>query len=89
MISLLVKMFDFVFSLGINIIKIFLYWGLLFFIVILVFRDLIYLFERERARQGEQAGEGAEGEADSPLSRSPMQDLMQGLIPVPWNQDLS
>ena len=33
-----------------------------------VFKDFIYLFERERAHK---RGSGAEGEADSPLSREP------------------
>ena len=40
---------------------------------------------RKREREGEKGEGGTEGEADSLLSREPN----AGLIPGPWNHDLS
>ena len=62
----------------------------------IAFKDSTYLLERKREREkkkGEsthahmctQAGAGADGEADSLLSREPHVDS----IPGPWDHDLS
>ena len=48
------------------------------------FLKTLFIWERERERKA-QAGGGAEGEADSPLSKKPN----AGLIPGPWDHDLS
>ena len=57
-------------------------------LLLLFFKDFIYLFERERERKRKvPAGGGAEGEgeADSPLSREPT----EGLDPRARDHDLS
>ena len=53
-------------------------WGAM---VPFVFKDSIYLFEKEQARERAEA----EGQADFPLTGSPM----QGSIPGLWDHDLS
>ena len=54
-------------------------------IFVVVFKDFIYLFDRQRSQAGREAdGERGRG-AGSPLSREP--DV--GLIPGLWDHDLS
>ena len=45
----------------------------------------VYLFDRAITQAG--GGAEGEGEADSPLGREP--DMGRGLIPGPWDHDLS
>ena len=55
------------------------------------FLKILFIYLRERGRA--QAGGGAEGEADSPLSREPWEPAGAwpgaGWIPGPWDQDPS
>jgi len=53
----------------------------------LFFKGFIYLFDRDTAREGTQAGRVGEGEAGFPWEGAG--SLMWSLIPGLWDHDLS